>query len=64
MLDNILLKLIFLGIIAALGYHIIAGIKHLFMDRGIGETAGGAKVAIRLVLGATLIFVIFLGAQI
>jgi len=62
LLDNIFLKIIFLGIITALGYHVIAGIKHLFMDRGIGETLEGAKVAGRLVMIATLILVIFMGS--
>jgi len=62
LLDNIFLKIIFLGIITALGYHVIAGIKHLIMDRGIGETLEGAKVAGRLVMIATLILVIFMGS--
>ena len=63
MLDNTLCKLIFLGILAALSFHIIAGIKHLFLDKGIGESESGAKISSRLVLFSTLLVLIFLGAQ-
>ena len=63
LLDNLFYKLIFLGILAALSYHIIAGIKHLFMDRGIGESETGSKIAARLVILFTLIAFIFLGSQ-
>jgi succinate dehydrogenase / fumarate reductase cytochrome b subunit len=63
-LDNIFIKLIFIGILAALVYHIIAGVKHLFMDIGIGESEQGAKIATRLVLIISLISLAILGAQI
>ncbi len=63
LLDNVIFKLIFLGILAALGYHIIAGIKHLMMDKGIGETLDGAKISSRLIILGTVLLIIFLGAQ-
>ena len=63
MLDNTFYKLVFLGILAALSYHIIAGIKHLFMDKGIGESKASAKIAARLVIFFTVIAFIFLGSQ-
>ena len=63
LLDNVLYKLIFLGILAALFYHIIAGVKHLFMDRGIGESEQGGKIASRLVIAISLIGIILLGTQ-
>jgi len=63
LLDNLFFKLVFLGILAALSYHIIAGIKHLFMDQGIGESATSAKIAARLVILFTVIAFIFLGSQ-
>ena len=31
--------------LAALGYHFVAGIKHLIMDTGFGETLAGARFA-------------------
>lgn len=63
LLDNILFKLIFFGILAALIYHIIAGTKHLLMDLGIGETEQGSKIASRMVLVVSLISIIILGVK-
>ena len=37
-LDNPLLKLVIWALIAGLIYHALAGVKHLVMDFGIGET--------------------------
>jgi succinate dehydrogenase / fumarate reductase cytochrome b subunit len=37
LLDSFLAKLITWGILSALLYHLVAGIKHLLMDMGIGE---------------------------
>jgi succinate dehydrogenase / fumarate reductase cytochrome b subunit len=50
-------KLITWGILSALGYHFVAGIKHLLMDAGIGETLEGGRIgaAITLVVGGLVI---------
>ncbi len=55
--DNGLAKLIIWLILSAVGYHLIAGIKHLLMDAGIGESKEGGKVGaiITLVGGAIVI---------
>lgn len=55
--DNGLVKLITWLILSALGYHLVAGIKHLVMDAGIGESLEGGKVGaiITLVGGTTVI---------
>jgi len=37
------------GLLSALGYHFVAGIKHLFMDMGYGETLEGAAFAAKTV---------------
>ena len=37
----------------AVFYHLIAGLKHLLLDIGIGETKGGANT------GATVILLLF-----
>jgi succinate dehydrogenase / fumarate reductase, cytochrome b subunit len=47
-----LAKLVIWGILAAVIYHLVAGIKHLIMDWGIGETLEGGR------RGATLGFII------
>jgi len=46
------------GLLSALAYHFVAGIKHLVMDFGVGETLEGSKFASRLTIlfSAVLIF--------
>ena len=45
-------KIITWGLLSALAYHFVAGIKHLLMDTGMGETLEGGIFAAR----ATLFF--------
>ncbi|WP_250458483.1 succinate dehydrogenase, cytochrome b556 subunit [Microbulbifer litoralis] len=53
-------KLILWASLAALIYHLLAGIRHLFMDMGIGESLeGGRRGAVAvLVLSAILILLV------
>jgi len=51
--DNSLVKILLWLILAAVFYHLIAGIKHLLLDLGIGESKQGAKS------GATITLVLF-----
>ncbi|MDF1762571.1 MAG: succinate dehydrogenase, cytochrome b556 subunit [Oleibacter sp.] len=55
--DGVWVKLITWGILSALGYHIIAGVKHLLMDMGIGESkeSGHLGAIITLIAGAIVI---------
>lgn len=36
------------GLLAALAFHFVAGLKHLLMDAGIGETLEGSRLAAQL----------------
>ena len=58
LLDTKLAKVVLFGILMALAYHFVAGIKHLIMDWGIGETLeGGRRFAIAgFVIAAVLMF--------
>ena len=56
-------RLAFFGIVWAFAYHIMAGIKHLFMDVGYAETPEGAKVAATLIVLGNIIVLIFLGVR-
>jgi len=42
-------------------YHSLAGIRHVFMDFGVGESMAGGVVGARLVFGATIILSLILG---
>lgn len=45
-------------LLSALAYHLVAGIKHLFMDMGIGETLEGGVFAARLTLFFSAILIV------
>lgn len=59
-----LAKLLLWIILSALVYHMVAGIKHLLLDAGIGETLEGGPVAARLAIGISLVLIILLGVWI
>ena len=46
------------GLLAALAWHFVAGIKHLLMDTGVGETLEGGLFSAKVVIlvGVILIF--------
>lgn len=50
MITSPLGKFITWGILSALAYHFVAGIKHFFMDMGMGETLEGGRFAAQLTL--------------
>ena len=52
-MSGIIAKLITWAILSMLSYHIVAGIRHLLMDIGIGESLEGARFGsyIAIILG-------------
>lgn len=56
-----LIKFCIWGILLALFYHLIAGIRHLFMDFHFGDSLKGGRLGAKLVLVVTIIFAILLG---
>jgi succinate dehydrogenase / fumarate reductase, cytochrome b subunit len=57
-------KLVIWAILAGLLYHLIAGIKHLVMDMGVGETLEGAGIAAKLVVVLSAIAIVLAGVWI
>lgn len=49
------------GILAALAYHCVAGIRHLIMDAGIGETLEGGRLGAKLVVAISAIVIVAMG---
>jgi len=49
------------ALLAALAYHLVAGVRHLIMDLGIGESLRGGVLGARLVLAVTASLVILTG---
>lgn len=46
---------------SAMAYHLIAGIRHLLMDIGIGETKQGGKLSSYIVLVLSVLSIVLLG---
>lgn len=55
--SNLTFKLILWAVLAGLAYHTVAGIRHLIMDFGVGESLNGGKAGavIALLLAIVLI---------
>lgn len=54
-------KLVLFLFLTGLIYHSIAGIRHLLMDIGIGETLEGGRTGAKIVLILSILAVIWLG---
>ena len=54
-------KLVTWAFLSALAYHLVAGVKHLVMDLGYGETLEGGVFASRLTLLLSAILIVIVG---
>lgn len=59
--DSVVAKVIIWGICVALIYHTLAGVKHLIMDFGVGETMEGGILGARLVFALTAVGAVVAG---
>ena len=62
--DSVICKLIVWGVLSALIYHSVAGVKHLIMDLGYGETLEGGITMAKMVLVISAVLIILMGALI
>ena len=60
-MDTLVVKLVVWAVLAGLLYHLIAGIKHLLMDMGYGETLEGSQLSAKLVIIVSAIAIILAG---
>lgn len=49
------------GVLSALAYHTIAGIRHLIMDAGIGETLEGGRLGAKIVVVLSVLTILAIG---
>jgi succinate dehydrogenase / fumarate reductase cytochrome b subunit len=61
LLDSFLAKLIIWGILSALLYHLVAGVKHLLMDAGIAEELESGRLAAKITLVVSIVLIILAG---
>ena len=60
-MDGFFAKLIVWGILSALAYHLVTGIRHMVMEAGIGETLEGGVLGAKLVIAVSVILIVLLG---
>jgi succinate dehydrogenase / fumarate reductase cytochrome b subunit len=59
-----LAKLVIWGLLSALLYHLVAGLRHLIMDMGVGETLEGGKLGSQIVLAVSAVTIVLAGVWI
>ncbi|KRW69530.1 succinate dehydrogenase, cytochrome b556 subunit [Pseudomonas sp. TTU2014-096BSC] len=63
-LSSPLAKLIVWALLSALLYHLVAGIRHLIMDAGHGETLEGGKLGSKIVIAVSVVLILLAGVWI
>jgi succinate dehydrogenase / fumarate reductase cytochrome b subunit len=64
LVDNIIMKGLVWLVLCGFIYHSIAGVKHLIMDMGIGETLEGGKKGAQIVLVVSVVLMLLAGVWI
>jgi succinate dehydrogenase / fumarate reductase, cytochrome b subunit len=60
-LGDPLFKLVLWAVVSGLIYHSLAGVKHLVMDFGVGETMAGGVLGVRIVVALSAFFIVLAG---
>ncbi|MGH1472605.1 MAG: succinate dehydrogenase, cytochrome b556 subunit [Cellvibrionaceae bacterium] len=60
-LTNPICQFILWSTLAALAYHLIAGLRHLIMDFGVGETLEGGKRGAQIAIFLAVVLIILAG---
>lgn len=61
LLDSVPAKLLVWAVLAALVYHCVAGVKHLVMDLGYGESLEGGRRAARATFAVAAVLIVLTG---
>ena len=64
LVDNIIMKGLVWLVLCGFIYHTTAGVKHLIMDMGIGETLEGGKKGAQIVLVVSVVLMLLAGVWI
>jgi succinate dehydrogenase / fumarate reductase cytochrome b subunit len=60
-LSSGILKLVYLGLLIAFCYHLVAGIRHLIWDTGVGLERAQSKRSAGVVIAVSIVLVLALG---
>jgi len=58
---NPIFKFVIWGVLAILAYHTVAGVRHLTMDGGVGESLRGGRIGAKLVVVLAIILIVLAG---
>lgn len=61
LLDTGLVTFVVWGVLASLAYHFVAGVKHLFMDMGYGETLETGPLFAKVSITVSLVLMVLAG---
>lgn len=61
LLDSAVAKAVLWMLLVVLSYHVLAGVRHLIMDMGIGEDFKGGALGARILFGAATIAAVVWG---
>jgi succinate dehydrogenase / fumarate reductase cytochrome b subunit len=56
-----LCQFILWAVLAGLAYHMVAGIRHLIMDMGVGESLKGGQIGAKIVLVIAIVLIVLAG---
>ncbi|MFS0827758.1 MULTISPECIES: succinate dehydrogenase, cytochrome b556 subunit [Pseudomonas] len=59
-----LAKFVAWGLLSALLYHLVAGVRHLIMDMGVGETLEGGKLGSKIIIAISVVLIVLAGVWI
>ena len=62
--ESALFKFVVWAILSALAYHMVAGVKHLILESGLGETKEGVAIAAKLIVVVSALLITALGVWI
>ena len=58
---NPICKIVLFTVLAALGYHMVMGIRHLIMDFGVGESLQGGRLGAKIALTLAIVLIALIG---
>ena len=61
LLENGFVAFVIWGVLASLAYHFVAGVKHLFMDMGYGETLESGPLFAKISLAVAFVLMVLAG---
>ena len=59
--SSLLCKLVVWAVLAGLAYHMVAGIRHLVMDFGVGESLKGGQLSAKIALVVAVVLIALAG---